>query len=191
MRRERNFIGPAGMGGLVSLWGASSLINSVQKVTLTLVAANSGTVSITAVDMSRSILVFANYYTDWGGATSNVSFNPRVTLTNSTTITAVDPGAATGGVATPMKITIIEFLPGVIRSVQRGLTTLTAASTANTTITSVNTAKAWLNPLGWSTSGNDQRMEAIVELAGATTVTVTSGIASGTQEYSWEVVEFF
>ena len=192
MRRNRNFIGPQGMGGMVSLWGASSMIHSLQKVTLTLVAASSGTASITAVDMSRSILVFANYYTDWAGTVSNTSFNPRVSLTNSTTITATDLGAATGGVTTPMKITVIEFAPGVIRSVQRGVTNLTNVTTNSTTITGVNTAKSFLNCVGWSTNSSEQRLEGIVELAGTTTVTITNAVAAGAvSDYSWEVVEYF
>lgn len=190
MRRNRDFIGPAGMGGMVGLWGASSLIHSLQKVTLTLVAANSGTVSINAVDMSRSILVFANYYTTYVG--TNTSLNPRVSLTNSTTITAFDEGAATGGVTTTMKITVIEFAPGVIRSVQRGTTTLLGVTSNSTTITSVNTTKAFLNFLGWSTNADDQRYEGIVELAGATSVQVTNQLATGaTNTFSWEVLEYF
>lgn len=49
MRRNRDFIGPAGMGGVVSLWGASSLIKSVQSGSLSNGAGTTATATITAV----------------------------------------------------------------------------------------------------------------------------------------------
>ena len=141
MRRPRSFIGPQGMGGMVSLWGASSLIKSVQRISVASVA-----VTITAVDVSRTILVWAGVNGTYTFGASGNECNKRVTLTNSTTVTPV--ASVTSGAVTAT-ISVIELQPGVIKSVQYGAATITApAQTGTAAITAVNIDKSIMLFLG-------------------------------------------
>jgi hypothetical protein len=74
------------MGGMVSLWGASSLIKSVQRGTISVGASGSGTLTIAAVDTSRTILSYL--FVSTGDTNANPSTAmATLTLTNSTTVT--------------------------------------------------------------------------------------------------------
>ena len=113
MRRERNFIGPAGMGGTVGLWGASSLVQSVQYGTISLTT-TSNTATITLVDTTRSFVVFLGAFTADTSAVGARSW-PSVVLTNATTVTAsTDNMFGT----TDVGYLVIQFMPGIIKRIQ-------------------------------------------------------------------------
>ena len=189
MRRQRNFIGPQGMG-MVSLWGASSLIQSVQAFTITLSAALSGTATISTVSLGDSILFYDNYDTDWPGSVGNTSFESRVTFTNTTTITANSIGAATVGITTIIRGRVVTFAPGVIRSIQRG--SLSFSGQSNTaTITEVNTAKSFLVDNGFSTAASDERLQASWAITNATTLTVQTRLGGVSKDTNYQCVEYF
>jgi hypothetical protein len=82
MRRQRNLLGPQGMGGMVGLWGASSMVNSIQYGQIDLVSLTTNTATITSVNTANAMLVFLGE--------SSVDQNPayigavRMTLTNAT-----------------------------------------------------------------------------------------------------------
>lgn len=63
-----------GGAGMVSLWGASSLIASVQSGTITLNASPNGTATITAVNTANSVIVFGGFSVN--NATANTSLAP-------------------------------------------------------------------------------------------------------------------
>ena len=196
MRRQRNFIGPAGMGGMVGLWGASSLVKSVQYATCTIGGNTAtGTVTITAVNTANSILLWGGWYSSSpsDGGTDPGTLMCRVILTSSTVVTAerttVD---ATYGRYLP--ICVIEFQPGVLKSAQHGLVGLTGVLSAVTTITSVNTAKAALICLGNTTSypSPSNNIYAVgVTLTNATTVTGTTASSASNYYVNFVVMEFF
>ena len=188
MRRERNFIGPAGMGGTVGLWGASSLIKSIQQGTLAFAGGASATATIAAVDVANAVLVLNNHLVDF--STGNTSFNVYLTFTNTTTITATRVGIPNTETAACV---VIEFMPGVIRSVQRGTIFLSGVASNTATITVVNTAKSFVNYLGMNTNVSDDQTLPIVSLTNGTTVTATreDAAASGGTTTSYQVVEFF
>lgn len=188
MRRQRNLLGPQGMGGMVGLWGASSLIASVQTGTITLNASASGTATITSVNTANSVIVAGGFSVN--NATANTSFSAYLTLTNATTVTATTVGTGNDRV---VAFTVIEFIPGVIRSVQSAIMTLSGVASASVTITSVNTAKSYVAYLGMNTNvAEDQTLPRVV-LANATTVTATRAVAGagGGTSLPYFVVEFF
>ena len=188
MRRNRDFIGPAGMGGMVSLWGASSLIQSIQYGTVSVSGTTSGTATITAVDTADSMLVFMGQ-----SCTDTTSFfergNVGLSLTNSTTVTATKAGSNSNIVA---GFCVVEFYPGVVKSVQRGSR---AGFNATSTITEVNTGKVWVMHLGYvGVVGNTYfpEYDAVrCELTNSTTLTMKNSNAGGATFFYWQVVEFF
>lgn len=187
MRRLRSLIGPQGMGGMVALWGASSLIKSVQTGTITIAAAGtSNTTTITTVIPDNSVVIFGGC-TPTGNDIPNAAFC-RVDLTNATTVTA--SRAVASGNGNDVIYTVVEYWPGVLRSVQRS----TIVVTTTATITAVNTAKAYVSSLGFTTTqatsvdAEHFQLPRVV-LTNSTTVTGTAGAVNAT--IGFEVVEFF
>lgn len=186
MSRGRARLTGSSLSSRLAQWTQASLIQSIQAGTINVAtAAGSNTAAITAVDPARTVLLHL-------GTSYNISGTiltgpmVRIALTNSTTVTATDVVTADGATAT-VSFVAIQFVPGVLKSLQRG--TLTdAAGTA--TITTVNTLKAFVNLLGYSTSSNDNNSMPRLDLTNATTVTLTDGTGGGATA-SYEVWEFF
>ena len=177
----------------VAQWGQRSLIKSVQRGTVTLtIGQTSNTATITSV-------IPANCVIRYGGLTQS-QVNPNwglgfglIDLTNATTVTATISTAVAA--ATVYSFDVVEYQPGVLRSVQRGTITIGAAATSNTaTITAVDVTKAELGWLGWTLSiGVADTTEATnIVLTNATTVTATR-VSNGayTAIAGYQVAEFF
>lgn len=154
MRRNRTFIGPQGMGGLVSLWGASSLIKSRQSGFVTLGVSAQGNTTINAVDMANSVLYYNGFYENIVAAGRPYYVLARVYLQSATNVRAsMDTASGTDGV---LYFTVIEFMPGVLKSVQRiaiGIANGTTNGTA--AITEVNLAKTTLTWEGVEYAGTE------------------------------------
>lgn len=162
----------------------TGLIKSVQRGTIALTSATSATATITAVDPKNAELHLLG-----SGFSSNVrtgdQCNPSIVLTNSTTVTA---SLNTSNPATcTVSFEVIEYWPGVIRSIQRG----TVAVGASATITEVVRARSKVNFLGFTMTSavmqSDQTV--LLALATATSVSCTGGGSLG-QTAGFEVVEF-
>ncbi len=179
-------LGP-GWTARVSQWMMRSQIKSIQRATIAITGATSNTATVTAVDPNNSRLRFL------GWSDSSTLTGPqglvRIALTNSTTITAnvvTSPGADTASVS----FELIEYQPGVIKSVQRGTIT---DPTTTATITAVNTVKTELDYLGnttANTAGIFTTQFTRLVLTNATTVTASSGANDG-QVTGFQVVEWF
>ena len=142
MRRQRNLLGPQGMGGMVSLWGASSLIKSIQTATATFgVSSSSATATIAQVDTSSTLLLpngFNSGGSDW--VTNEVW--PTITLTNSTTVTA-NKYTASASRLQNVSCSVVEFMPGIIKSIQYVQWTYVGTTSGDTqAITAVNQNKS-------------------------------------------------
>lgn len=92
--------------------------------------------------------------------------------------------------------TILEFLPGIIKSRQVGTTALASVSSNTTTVTSVSTAKSLLSFSNAENnvlvSGNINEQLGHVVLTNATTITGTKNSAGTTTlTFAWELIEFF
>lgn len=195
MRRQRSLIGPQGMGGLVSLWGASSLIKSIQRGTITWSNPNSGTATISAVDMNNAYVTFVGSDVNTDTTATGSNSQSVVQLTNSTTVTASSWGTVNTKV---LSWEVMEFVPGVIKSIQRidFLYVPDASYTATQTITAVNVNKTQLIYGGNSTNdGNTQeysgRSRIRASLTNSTTVTVSKGVNINYAYFYGTAVEFF
>lgn len=179
------------MSGMVSLWGASSLIRSVQYGTVALSGVTTNTATIVAVDTSRAVVIDLCASNNWSGGTSEAYAVPRFTLTNSTTVTAVR--GAVGGIDCNAAFAVVEFAPGVLRSVQTGTITPTAGA-VTATITDVNVAKAVVLSLGVSgdNGGVGGSWWSRLTLSSSTTVTATrQDTSAAAMPHNFAVMEFF
>lgn len=166
-----------------------SLVKSVQRGTIAL-NATSVTATIVAVNLSNA-LVFASYQ-DLGGVNAADRNAVRVELTNTTTVTAFY-GAVSGNSAN-VSWEVIEFMPGLFRSIQRGTATTGAGTTTTATITAVNMAKTFVHNLGFtSTSTTLLNLGATSSrwvVTNATTLTFDTGGATDATA-GFQSVEFF
>ena len=178
-RRGQDRTGPLGGSGMVGLWGASSLITQVQYGTVS-TAGSSGTATITSVDTTRSILINLGQTVNDASSPSPSEMYCRIILTNSTTITITrgtggNPGARVVG------FVVVEFAPGVLRSVQAAVLTISSGSSTTATISSVNTAKTVLLPLRTSSATTSAltgvMMDVYLTLTNTTTITATMDVA--------------
>ena len=168
------------VGGSLGFWQRNGLIQSTQQVTVTIAnGQTSGTATITAIDTTRTSLI-------WGGSstTRNATYDGQqdlcgCTLTNSTTVTATRSGTTNDLI---VQVSVVQWKPGVTRSIQYGSIALGNGVTSNTaTITSVTTANAACHFLGL-THGAASASHTVsfgdVTLTNATTVTSTRNTSS-------------
>jgi len=175
------------LASVVSNWGQSLVIKSVQRGTIAITGGTSNTATITAVSTANSLVHYLCQSCSLLGANGNIVF-ARVDLTNSTTVTAsvnTSPGANT----TTVGYEVIEFYPGVIKTLQRG-TVAQGASPA--TITSVNTVKSYIDYLGFTDVVGVPSSDVCerLALASATTVSIVTGDADS-QVVGFQVVELY
>jgi hypothetical protein len=184
-----------GLGGTAASSGA--IIESIQEFTVTIAGASlTGTATISSIDNTRSIIRWDpwNCYSSAGTVSAEFT-SPRIELTNSTTVT-VTRGAQNGTTTLTVTGRVITYLPGVLNSsVQRGTTTGVTAS-QNQTISSVTTARAHANYLGFSSTtasgrGYGPAFAGYVFVNSSTNLRIEVGSASApTKTYSWEIYEF-
>lgn len=173
----------------------NSLVKSVQRGTIAIASGTSATATITKVDVANAIVCYGGLKTTDTSAFIN-SMVADLTLTDSTTLT-INEGSNSGFTLT-IAYTVIEFWPGVLRSVQYSRITIAISGTSQTaTITAVDTNLAAVFWLGQSTIGaagaTDYGQEmATVVLTNATTLTATRNEASAiSKTVSCVTVEFF
>ena len=196
MRRQRNLLGPQGMGGMVSLWGASSLVKSVQYGTVSTTGV-SGTSSITQVNTANAILVLLGQGQDDNSSSTPGDGLCRIALTNATTVTLTRGTANNTGTRTCV-FAVIEFNPGLLRSVQYGAITIASGSSNTATVTGVNTAKSLLLHLGTDSTTYvaiiNSMINTTLALTNVTTITLSMNANSAglwTPIGGYVLVEFF
>lgn len=175
----------------VAQWYNRSLIKNIQRGTVTLSAVASNTASITSVLTQNSSIA-------WLGVTYGLDADPdtsssacRVDLTSATVVTGTKN---TGSNASVISFEVIEFQPGVLKSVQRGTIAWSGALSATATITTVTPAKTRLGFLGFTTNqvnGYWGRFGPSIVLTDAVTVTASKGIITEQAIVGYEVLEFF
>ena len=167
---------------------ASGVLDSLQTRSVTFNSNNtSETDSISSVDRSRSMLLNQGVscinstmtvfmYAMELTAADTVSFSRQVTSTSSRTI----------------NYQVLEFDADYVSAVQRGRLAVDSATSADATISSVDTSKTLVNHVGFSTDGSNTRERyAAAALQSATAVRGYRGIAAGTSStVGWEAVSF-
>jgi len=171
----------------VANWMPTSLVRSIQRGTITIAGgASSNTGAITAVVLTNSRLKFL------GASSTALQQNDngycRIALTNTTTITATRGNTPAGTVTANFEL--IEYWPGVIKSVQRGAITV-AADPTDDTITTVNTGKTEVDYLGFlfDTTAAELTTQCRVALLNATTVRANETTLGGVVGY--QVIEWY
>lgn len=149
----------------------------------------SASVTIPAVNTSLSRLRLVGVTSDDTGVTNAVN-EPRIALTNSTTITAT----RRSGTATNLIVAyeLSQYYPEFIQSIQRGSITLSNLLSATATINAVNPATSEVDYLGFETADpNNDCSYARVTLTNPTTVTASrTAQAAGAAFLGYQVVEF-
>lgn len=166
-----------------------SLIRSVQRGTITITGAATGTATITAVDAANSRIRFLGQTASLN-VVDGTKYFARVTLTNATTVTAT-ANASPGANSCTVGYEVTEYYPGVLRSVQRGTISCTGGS-ATATIAAVNLQKSELSLLGFSDAdtSNNNGVVPTLTLTNATTVTASNVVAAQATA-GYEVAEFY
>ena len=182
---------------IVSTWMQTNVIRSVQAGTINLAGAATNTATINVVNVNNTILFFGGVQ---GSGTASGALNTvgiTITLTNGTTVTATRIG--TDAAAMTVHFFVLEFPPGVIRSVQRfGSVDIAASGTGKTqAITAVNVNKTILVYLGMAqndggTYGAVTQTTTSITLTSSILVTVNIGANIGASTpTSFDVIEFY
>ena len=183
------------MGGMVGLWGANSLIRSVQRGTFSNADATTGTSTIVSVTPENCVGILLGSQSGNNGSaqSGDLAQWSLVGITNATTVSF--SRAAANGVARACSFEIWEFNPGLIKSLQYAAISTGSSGSGTVTITAVNTSKSWLIPCGWqqqTVSVFDNVSYASVTLTNATTVTLARDTAAASIVSGRVcVVEFF
>lgn len=178
------------LSSLVFRWTQPGVIRSVQSGTLTIAGGSAtGTATITQIDTKNAVIYFGGMTTN-DATTDGSRCYGRLDLTNSTTITGTRGSNPAGVMLLPF--TVIDYYPGALRSVQYGTVAMGANASATATITAVDTTKAAVLFLGWSTTNvaapNGQNT-ATVALTNKTTVTATMDLGNDATTVGFVVIE--
>ena len=195
MRRQRNLLGPQGMGGMVPLWGASSMVQSVQSGS-TNIAGNlaTATATITAINTNNCVVFMAGNRTQGNASWNAGGYYPILTVTNATTLTMTRLDGGPYGIVVNWQI--VEFAPGILKSIQRGTVAMVAVGSNTATITSVDTAKSIVLGQGatWYDNSSTQSLGATsvtMTLTNATTLTVNRDVSTVTWTQGYQILEFY
>lgn len=177
----------------VSFFKAASggfLASATQYVEVTIAAGStSGTATITAVGS----LAFLIYNGHTSAVLSGTTGFPRITLTDSTTVTATRNTSDVGN-SVVVRVCVVDPSASLVSSVEYGTITVAAASTTNTaTIGSVDTSRSIVIWLGYTTTNGTAASSSsftAVDLTDATTVTATRNASTGSVTASFVVVQF-
>lgn len=172
---------------------ASGILNSNTQQGAVSGTSTSQTATISAITMAQTMLFYGGCkYTGGAGTTPVVDL--QLQLTSTTQVTGTAGTSVSGTMSAPFSV--IEFKSASIKSLQRGLISMSTAQTSNTaTITSVNTAATIANYLNFWNSGTASNTydikAATIQLTNATTITSNRhGTSSTTDSVSYEAIEF-
>jgi len=169
--------------------GGGASIESIQTGYIDVVnGTSSNTATISSVDMDKSMLM-------WGGQYPLGNLNLfryaffYIRLTDATTVTAVRQGTGAAGTMR-VRYTVVEFSGG-INSIQRGvLANSQYSTTADATITEVDTDKAFVNFCGWNQSNESYENIPSIWLNSSTQVRMQMHNSNNYTQGSYEVIEF-
>lgn len=162
----------------------SNVVESVQYGTISLTGTSANTATITAVDTSRSIVIWLGSSGDDAAGRTGNAF---LVLTNGTTVTG-QSGDSSG--TNIVSFCVVQFKASVIQSIQATTTGATTATSVNTAISAVTTANSLVIINGWSAaSGNLNNQYCRLQLTTTTNVSMTRlGTSSAT--FYFTVLEF-
>ncbi len=175
---------------ITTAYASYYFMQAPQQVSITIASGStSNTATITGVGANAFIIYQGSTCSNTSTARLD-SCGGRVTLTNSTTVTANRNSSNSDSLT--INAVVIDPTAQLVQSVQFGTINIAASSTSNTaTITSVDTTRSAVFYLGQSsttTAVNNSMTGAT--LTNATTVTATRGGTAGSPTVSFVVVQF-
>lgn len=169
------------------------VVKSIQHRSITLTGTLTGTDTFTTVDLNNSIIVHLGNTSNTGVASTNLAWTGLSASGTTMTATRTD---TTGTVV--VSYSLIEFFPGVIRSVQRGTKAINGSGTPySQTITAVqNTGKTWVSEIGRTGDSNawaDNYGVYELSLTSTTNLRYDMSFNAGGLTYTsyWQVAEFY
>jgi hypothetical protein len=181
-----------------------SIIKSIQRNIITITAENSfaDATGLTAVNLSYSIVNFcgvrAAVFSD-GSPTYSEAGDVFILSSTSVRATRHVPGSSdTLGANTGVSFELIEFYPGLVRSVQQFNVTITGGNASNTVaitpLTTIAKSMLFYNGFIWtSTTGTETLLDSLPTLSLTSTVLVTAsrlGNGFGDIRVRGTVIEF-
>lgn len=167
---------------------AAGAIQSLQQLaTASTSTGASEAITISAVVMANTILAYG------GMACASSTFTlirGYLQLTSTTNVNSVR-GASNSGSHTPF-FTVIEFVPGVISSIERATIAVASATSNTATLSNSLTSKGLANFTGFNTTATaSDEMQAKLAKTNATTLTASKNTAgSSTSTVAYEAVNF-
>lgn len=174
----------------------TGVIKSVQRGTISVAGATSVTATITAVDLNNSIIHYLGDTQSDPAELQATHWLSRIELTNATTVTGYCIAGNTFNTQT-ISWEVIEFYPGIIKSVQRGATDMGGSTSNSITITAVNMNRTHLDFLGFTSTysanpyGNTSRGKVVLTNSTTVTATVANGSNGAGAILGYQVVEWF
>jgi hypothetical protein len=174
-------------GAMVAGWAAQGLIRSIQRNTISWASAASGSVAIDPVSFNDSLIRFLGYT---NSGVDQMDHIPRIELTSGSLVTAYR--YSTSANATTAAFEVIEFWPGVLRSVTRGTVAISASPQNLAIATLADMRRATLDLLGWRLNTVSSPVSyhwMTGQITSTTNAQFTSGSASG-QEVGYQIAEW-
>lgn len=146
---------------------ATGIVNSVQQRSITLTgSATTATDTISSVNTGRTLLIF-NSASSSSSAVNNWFYHMQ--LTGSTSVLLTRTGTLT--TSRTVNYTVLEFTSAVVNSLQRGTININSVTSADATITSVDTSRSILNFAGFSSNaGVTDERQASIRMVNSTTI---------------------
>lgn len=166
------------------------LVKSIQRGTIT-ISTTTNTATVTAVVVANCDLRYLGSTYSQGSTITERSMMAYVSLTNTTTVTAIRQSSADGG-SVVAGYELLEYYPGVVKSRQANTLALAGVASNTVTITSVNTALTSLTSLGAVTDGGNgfgADYLGMLALTNATTVTGSRAGTANTLTFSYQALE--
>jgi len=178
------------LGQILGGGGGFPPIKTIRYGTVTVNAASaSGTDTFAAVDMSNTMTFLLGISHTTGSAADAFGLLELISTTQVRVTRNSTTGTMTAGYL------LIEFYPGVIRSVTRSVIILTGVATNTAALTNVDINKTFVTQLGAlnndTTSADAARWMVRLTLTSVFVLTATKGTATGNAQVSYEVVEFY
>lgn len=197
MSRHRAHLTGSADGSITARYGHRG-VKLVQRGVVTVTGVNAtGTATVTAVNVGNAVLTFTGYTNTDGttmGADNPTDYCFNLTLTNSTTVTATRTGTVNLSNHT-IAFELIEYWPGVLRSVTYGVVNITAASSGTATVSINDITRASVQYLGFSTNATTaSRVGATfptLAITNATTITATLSANPATAAVQYCLVEYW
>lgn len=177
--------------GVVGNAFAPSMVRSIQRGTLGINGA-SGSLAINAVDLTQSLIRLVGRTASGPNSAANEVGFGRLELTSAALVSGYRASASASD-TTYFSFEVIEFLPGILRNVQRGATTFTGTGSGYSMFNPVASLdRTELSSLGIVDAGLIGQLynDVLLAMHSVSNLYASSG-ATNSQVFGWQIVEWW